>query len=149
MEFGAVAIGRNEGERLMTCLKSLSAAATVIYVDSGSTDGSAARARNQGANVIELDMSIAFTAARARNAGFRHLRKMAPDLSFVQFIDGDCELIADWPAKGLALLYSRERSASWWGACASATPNGRSTTGCARGSGMGRLVNCGHAAASR
>ena len=33
-----------------------------------------------GADVIELDMSVPFTAARARNAGFRRLREIAPDL---------------------------------------------------------------------
>ena len=38
---GAVVIGRNEGERLKRCLMSLSAAGAVVYVDSGSTDGSA------------------------------------------------------------------------------------------------------------
>src|SRR5207302_4149171 len=56
MNFGAVAIGRNEGERLRRCLKSLSGAAAVVYVDSGSSDGSAQWARSHGAEVIDLDM---------------------------------------------------------------------------------------------
>ena len=43
--------------------------------------------------VIDLDMSVPFTAARARNAGFRRLREMVTDLAYVQFVDGDCELI--------------------------------------------------------
>ena len=63
---------------------------------SGSSDGSAQWAREHGAEVIELDMSIPFTAARARNAGFRRLREMAPDLLYVQFVDGDCELEESW-----------------------------------------------------
>ena len=59
------------GLRLKRCLASLATGGPVVYVDSGSTDGSdAVRARESGADVIELDMSIPFTAARARNAGF-------------------------------------------------------------------------------
>jgi GT2 family glycosyltransferase len=105
MKFGVVAIGRNEGGRLMRCLKSLSAtAAMVLYVDSGSTDGSTQWARDQDVDVIELDTTIPFTAARARNAGFKRLRKMAPDLAYVQFVDGDCELIEDWPEHAISFL---------------------------------------------
>lgn len=106
MKFGAVAIGRNEGERLKRCLASLSGAATVVYVDSGSSDGSAAWARDFGAEVVELDMRAPFTAARARNAGLKRLREIAPELVFVQFIDGDCELDRDWPRTALAFLHA-------------------------------------------
>lgn len=105
MRFGAVAIGRNEGDRLKRCLESLSAnATTVVYVDSGSTDGSAQWARDHGAEVIDLDMNLPFTAARARNAGFRQLREIAPDLGRVQFVDGDCELDEGWPERALSFL---------------------------------------------
>ena len=104
MKFGAVAIGRNEGARLRRCLESLSTAAAVVYVDSGSTDGSVQLALDHGADVIELDMTIPFTAARARNAGFRRLREIASDLSYVQFVDGDSELIGGWPEQALSFL---------------------------------------------
>jgi len=104
LKFAAVAIGRNEGERLKRCLESLSAAARVVYVDSGSEDGSVQWAREHGVDVIELDMNIPFTAARARNAGFRRLREVAHDLTYVQFIDGDCELKQQWPEQALGYL---------------------------------------------
>jgi GT2 family glycosyltransferase len=106
MKFGVVAIGRNEGDRLRRCLRSTSAAAVVVYVDSGSTDGSAQWAHHQGAEVVELDNAVPFTAARARNAGFRRLREMAPDLAYVQFVDADCELIGAWPERALSFLDS-------------------------------------------
>jgi GT2 family glycosyltransferase len=96
MNFGVVAIGRNEGERLKRSLTSVPAGVPTVYVDSGSTDGSAQWARDHGANVIELDMGVPFTAARARNAGLRHLKEVVPGLQFVQFMDGDCELEAKW-----------------------------------------------------
>lgn len=102
--FGAVVIGRNEGERLKRCLASLGAAARIVYVDSGSDDGSVTWARQQGIDVVVLDTALPFTAARARNTGFRELRRLVPGLAFVQFIDGDCELDAGWPARAIACL---------------------------------------------
>lgn len=92
----AIAIGRNEGKRLERCLASLSGVGRVVYVDSGSTDGSVAAARVAGAEVVELDMDQPFTAARARNAGLDQLRAEGARPDFVQFIDGDCELQPGW-----------------------------------------------------
>jgi len=108
---GVVAIGRNEGERLCRCLKSLPQAAIVVYVDSGSTDESVQLARHYGAIVVELKMDVPFTAARARNAGFRRLRSIAPDLPYVQFIDGDCELIPGWSESAVSFLESQREAA--------------------------------------
>jgi len=101
---GVVAIGRNEGERLVACLKSArGAAGRVVYVDSGSTDGSLDAAAALGAETVSLDLSTPFTAARARNAGYRRLKEIAaPD--YVQFIDGDCELAAGWIETAAAFL---------------------------------------------
>ncbi|HLL88750.1 MAG TPA: hypothetical protein VK324_05565, partial [Tepidisphaeraceae bacterium] len=67
-DLGIIAIGRNEGERLRLCLRSVvGRGMPVVYVDSKSTDGSPDLARSLGAEVVELDMSIPFSAARARN----------------------------------------------------------------------------------
>jgi len=105
MKFGVIVIGRNEGARLKWCLESLSAdAAVIIYVDSGSTDGSAHWAREQGAEVIDLDMGRPFSAGRARNAGFRRMREIAPDLNYMQFVDGDCALVEGWLEQGSSFL---------------------------------------------
>ncbi|HIK40204.1 glycosyltransferase [Thermoleptolyngbya sp. M55_K2018_002] len=94
---GVVAIGRNEGDRLRQCLSSVvGRAAQVVYVDSGSTDGSVELARSLGAEVVALDLSIPFTAARARNAGFARLLELLPQAEFVQFVDGDCEIVSGW-----------------------------------------------------
>jgi GT2 family glycosyltransferase len=94
---GAVIIGRNEGERLRTCLASVRGHLThVVYVDSGSTDGSVAMAQAMGVEVVSLDMKLPFTAARARNAGCARLRSLQPRLSLVQLVDGDCEVDGAW-----------------------------------------------------
>lgn len=94
---GIVVIGRNEGERLKRCLASMrTAGGPVVYVDSGSSDGSAEWARGVGAEVVALDMNLPFTAARARNTGFARLRQLTPEARFVQFVDGDCEIAPGW-----------------------------------------------------
>jgi GT2 family glycosyltransferase len=96
-DVAVVAIGRNEGARLLACLASVAGqAAAVVYVDSGSTDGSVAAAQAAGAAVVALDMTRPFTAARARNAGFARVQEIAPQVEFVQFLDGDCEVAAGW-----------------------------------------------------
>lgn len=101
----SIVIGRNEGVRLAACLTSLNGQTRrIIYVDSGSTDGSPALAASLGAEVVALDMALPFTAARARNAGLAALANDAPD--FVQFVDGDCAVDAGWIAKALAFLSS-------------------------------------------
>ena len=100
----AVVIARNEGSRLQACLTSLQGQVDrIVYVDSGSTDNSVSFARGIGAQVVELDTSIPFTAARARNAGFYALQDAGtPD--YVQFVDGDCRVEPGWIAAALATL---------------------------------------------
>ena len=101
---GCVVIGRNEGERLQRCLRALDPSALpVVYVDSGSSDGSLTFARELGALVVDLDLSQPFTAARARNAGLARLRAAAP-VAYVMFFDGDCEAFPGWLAAGSEAL---------------------------------------------
>ena len=106
----AVVIGRNEGVRLKACLASLQGEAErIVYVDSGSTDGSLEAARALGAETVALDLSTPFTAARARNAGIEALAAGAvPDI--VQFVDGDCEIRPGWIAAARDFLAARPRA---------------------------------------
>jgi glycosyltransferase involved in cell wall biosynthesis len=106
---GVVIIGRNEGNRLTECIRSVSECSPfVVYVDSGSTDGSTTSAKYAGATVVELNMALPFTAARARNEGFRRLRQIGPELPYVQFVDGDCEVTRGWLPKATAFLDEHE-----------------------------------------
>lgn len=113
--FGIVVIGRNEGERLKRCLASLPSDARIIYVDSGSTDGSREWAERLGAELVSLDLTSSFTAARARNAGFRRLLELQPEIQFVQFIDGDCELSPGWPDLAASFLQDHPGAAAVFG----------------------------------
>lgn len=110
---GVVAIGRNEGERLVRCLTSLhESGCPVIYVDSGSTDGSPARATDLGATVVALNMARPFTAARARAEGVAALETAHRNLDAVFFIDGDCELEPDFLPAATHFLAGNARYAA-------------------------------------
>jgi len=104
----AVVIGRNEGPRLVACLTSLQGQVRrIVYVDSGSSDGSVTRARDLGAEIIELDTSVPFTAARARNAG---LALLTGD-GYVQFVDGDCVVNRKWIKSARTYLTDHPKAA--------------------------------------
>lgn len=105
MRLTIIVVGRNEGDRLRRCLDAtVGLGVPVVYVDSGSVDGSPALARDRGATVVELDSSSPFTAGRARNAGFQRALELDPELELVQFVDGDCELVPGWLECGEAEL---------------------------------------------
>ncbi len=98
-----VTIGRNEGDRLVNSLQSikkvLSETNPIIYVDSGSTDDSVNKAKELGVIVLNLDLSMPFTAARARNEGLKYIINHYPQINYIQFLDGDCELYSQWLEK--------------------------------------------------
>ena len=109
MSVAAVVIGRNEGARLIACLEALQGdVGQVIYVDSGSSDGSVEAAERLGAEVIALDMSQPFTAARARNAG---IAAVDAGIDYIQFLDGDCTLRAGWIDTATAYLEANPKVA--------------------------------------
>lgn len=105
-DVGIVVIGRNEGERLRRCLESviLFQPTNLVYVDSGSVDGSVDLAVALGVDVVALCSEKPFTAARGRNAGFRRIAAQCDYVTYVQFIDGDCELKINWLEKACAFL---------------------------------------------
>lgn len=104
-QIGLVAIGRNEGKRLEACLNSvIGQVNNIVYVDSGSTDDSVNMAKSLGVEVVNLDLSIPFTAARSRNAGLERLLQINPQVEFVQFVDGDCAIMAGWLASASQVL---------------------------------------------
>ena len=116
LAIGFVVIGRNEGDRLIRALKSvqaqLPANLPVVYVDSGSTDGSLAAAEQLGVLGFPLDMTIPFTMARGRNEGWQYLVNQYPQLTYIQFMDGDCELIEGWLEQAAAAMEANTQLAA-------------------------------------
>jgi len=110
-----VVIGRNEGERLEHCLRSVQAADTggraveLIYVDSDSTDGSPERAQRVGARVLRVQPTRP-SAAIGRNAGWR-----VATGSHVLFLDGDTVLERDFIPAALREIETSSEIAVFWG----------------------------------
>ncbi len=100
-----VVIGRNEGERLIESLQSVQAAGLpLVYVDSGSTDGSADTAVAHGYKSLRLDPVRPFSAARGRNEGLDDAMRMQPGTRYIMFLDGDCTLEPDFPSVAAKIL---------------------------------------------
>ncbi len=97
-DVGVVIIGRNEGDRLLVTIDALLRAGApadhVVYVDSGSSDGSVERAAAKG--IFAIETQAPYTAAKGRNAGARFLLEKYPGLLALQFVDGDCEYFPAW-----------------------------------------------------
>jgi len=111
-QVGVVVIGRNEGVRLKRCIESLlDYLPFIVYVDSGSTDDSSLFCKSVGVHVLELDLSTAFTAGRARNEGMQLLTKLYPRITLVQFVDGDCMIDGDWISLATKAVVGQERVA--------------------------------------
>ncbi len=109
-QLSVVIIGRNEGQRLETCIRSVQAvhhATEIIYVDSASTDGSAERAMKLGAKVLTVYPEYP-AAAIGRNAGWQ--AAIAP---FILFLDGDTILNPDFISVALENLADPQIAVVW------------------------------------
>jgi glycosyltransferase involved in cell wall biosynthesis len=108
-----VVIGLDEAARLPGCLHALARQGfareqiEVLYVDSGSRDGSPELAAAEGADRVLAIPRAGANAARARNAGLGEAR--AP---FVHFVDGDTCLEPGWAREALDCLESDPRLAA-------------------------------------
>ena len=108
-----VVIGRNEGRRLASCLKSIRAMrgggfdTEIIYVDSDSTDGSPDMAAAMGVRVIRVKPERP-SAALGRNAGWK-----AACGQFILFLDGDTLLHPDFARRALAEFRDPEVAIVW------------------------------------
>lgn len=123
-EVGFVVIGRNEGERLRACLRSIEPVCrTIVYVDSRSDDDSVEIARSFGTRIVELGADDFLTAASGRTAGLKVLRTSFPGCSYVHFIDGDCVLQPDWLDHALEFISKNDRAAVTCGTRFEARPD--------------------------
>lgn len=113
-----VVIGLNEEDRLKEALEAVFAHRPadwdlqVIYVDSGSTDGSLAIARAvPEVEVLQLD-KLPRSAAKARNMGLKRARGR-----YVQLVDGDSVIQPGWLDTALATLEQRPDVSCVFGQC--------------------------------
>ncbi len=105
---GVVVIGRNEGEHLLRAFGSVGEqAGAAAYADSDSTDDSVALVRERFPSVAIVEMHAdgrRLSPSRGRNEGYAALRERLPELRYVQFLDGDCELHPEWLSTAVRYL---------------------------------------------
>ena len=110
-----VIIGRNEGQRLVDCIRSVQnmndppSGMEIIYVDSDSTDGSVDRAKALGTKVLVVHPERP-AAAIGRNAGWR-----AAKAPLILFLDGDTILHPDFVKEATQSLDNSPKVAIVWG----------------------------------
>lgn len=93
---GVVVVGTDPGDTPEAAIRSAGEGRPVVFVAPSDSSQAAAIARRAGAAVVELDGLSTATGGRARNAGYRQLKTLAPDLGFVQFIPAGSALHPDW-----------------------------------------------------
>ena len=101
-----VVIGKNEGERLAACLKSIQTALNVlahevVYVDSCSTDQSLQTAKTLGARCFLL-AERQTTAGLGRFVGAKEARG-----EYLLFLDGDMQLCPGFAEKALMAIAAK------------------------------------------
>jgi len=108
-----VVIGRNEGQRLIACLKSIQQInhpggdIELIYVDSNSQDDSPKQAAELGAKVLSVTPKRP-CAAIGRNAGWR-----VASAPFILFLDGDTLLHADFAQAAMQAMQDPDVAVVW------------------------------------
>ena len=93
---GIVVVGANPRISPEAAVRSAGDGRAVVFVSVGAGDEALSKAKQAGAIVVEGDPRSLTPGGRARNAGYRQLKKIAPHIRYVQFIESDNALDPDW-----------------------------------------------------
>lgn len=118
---GVVIVGAND--RLAETLASIAdAAPAVVVARTGSAE--AAAAKEAGIETVEID-GADLNGGRARNAGYRRLKKIAPALKFAQFVNSGVEIDGDWLTQAARFMARRPEVAVLEGRMTLRTKSGK------------------------
>ena len=95
---GVVIIGVHPKTRPEAAIHAAGDGRAVVFAPVGAAADALTAARGAGAVVVDGNERVLTTGGRARNAGYRQLKKIAPHIRYVQFVDADCALDPDWIA---------------------------------------------------
>ena len=93
---GVVVVGGKKNVSPEAAIRSAGDGRAIVFVSSGQGIDELAVARRAGAVIVEPGERPHNTSGRARNAGYRQLKKIAPHMRYVQFINADTALDPDW-----------------------------------------------------
>ncbi len=92
---GVVVIGVDPRVSPEASLRSVGEGRAAVFVPMAPMNDAAAEARKAGAEIVESGKGLV-TGGRAKNAGYRQLKKLVPDIDYVQFIEAGAALDPDW-----------------------------------------------------
>lgn len=92
---GAVIVGSDPRVSPEAAIRSLPEGCAVVFMPLGPMNEAVAAARKAGAEIADIGKGPQ-TAGRAKNAGYRHLKKILPGVRYVQFMDAASVLDPDW-----------------------------------------------------
>ncbi len=95
-ETGVVVVGEDPKVSPEAAVRSCGDGRAVVFVASGYAPEAVAVARRAGAVIAEEGSNGFSTSGRARNAGYRQLKKIAPHMRYVQFVNAKSALDPDW-----------------------------------------------------
>ncbi|MAW80282.1 MAG: hypothetical protein CMI63_08580 [Parvularcula sp.] len=103
---GVVIIGADPRVSPEAAIRSVPEGCSVVFAPLGPMNEAVAAARKAGAEIAEAGKGPQ-TAGRAKNAGYRHLKKIMPGMRYVQFMDASSALDPDWFASAEKFMERR------------------------------------------
>lgn len=103
---GVVIVGVDPRISPEAAIRSVSDGCAVVFAPLAPMNEAVAAARKAGAEIAELGKGPQ-TPGRAKNAGYRQLKKMTPGLGYVQFMDASSALDPDWLASAEKFMERR------------------------------------------
>jgi general secretion pathway protein A len=103
---GVVIVGTDPRMSPEAAVRSAGTDRPIVFVPMTPMSEAAADAKKAGAEVVEPGKGLQ-TGGRAKNAGYRQLKKIAPEIAYVQFIDAGAALDPDWIASAERFMQRR------------------------------------------
>ncbi len=95
---GVIVVGVDKNISPEAAIRSVGDGRAIVFASLGASKEANAIARKSGAIVVDESERALNTGGRARNAAYRQLKRVAPHIKYVQFLDTDCVLDPDWIA---------------------------------------------------
>lgn len=106
---GVVVIGAG-GDPAET-IRSAGGDRALVFIVQDTDETAVAAARDSGVDVVQI-ADRALSPGRARNAGYRHLKKQYPDLDYVQFVEAGFHLDPAWLDTAMRFMERRPEVAA-------------------------------------
>ncbi len=109
---GFIIVEKPDGPSPEKTIASIGADKPIVFVSFSGNNEHGEKARQAGAIVVKMRNEAETPLSRSRNAGFRQLRKIAPDIDYVHFMENGYSLDPKWPHNAATFLDKRPEIAA-------------------------------------